>query len=95
MEDAIFRKEDDFSPANLKHHLPYWEHEILRDHPHKQAILGWLKGVKLEEFLNSFISTIFQGQQLHSYYPQPNQFEIYVPSELQNFMNNQIQEWIK
>ena len=51
LEYAIFRKEDDFSPANLQHYLPFWEYEILRDHPYKQAILGSPKGVKLEEFL--------------------------------------------
>jgi hypothetical protein len=94
LEHAIFRNEDDFSPTNLQHHLPFWEHEILKDHPHKQAILGWLKGVKLEEFLNSVTSTHFRGQQLYSYYPQPNQFEHYIPSEFQDFMKKQVQEWI-
>ena len=67
LEDAIFRKEENFRPANLQHHLQFWESEILKDHPQKQAILGWLQGVKIEEFLNSFTSTKFQGKHLNSY----------------------------
>ena len=56
LEDAIFRKESLFQPANLQNHLKFWEEEILKDHPHKQSILSWLTGVKIEEFLNSFTS---------------------------------------
>ena len=34
LEDAIFRDENLFSPANLRQNLEFWEHEILNDHPH-------------------------------------------------------------
>ena len=61
LEHAVFRKEESFIHSNLKNFLPFWESEILKDHPHKHAILGWLSGVKIEEFLNSFTSTTFQG----------------------------------
>ena len=54
LEDAIFRDEKLFSPADLRQNLEFWEHEILKDHPHKATILNWLQGVSLEEFLNSF-----------------------------------------
>ena len=94
MEDAIFRKESLFQPANLQNHLKFWEEEILKDHPHRQSILGWLTGVRLEEFLNSFTTTVFQGEQTHSYYPEQKQFENYVPSEFKDFMNEQVQEWV-
>ena len=94
MEDAIFRKESLFQPANLQNHLKFWEEEILKDHPHRQSILGWLSGVRLEEFLNSFTTTVFQGEQIHSYYPEQKQFENYVPSEFKDFMNEQVQEWV-
>ena len=50
LEDAIFRKESLFQPANLQNHLKFWEKEILKDHPHKQSILGWLTGVKQRNF---------------------------------------------
>ena len=53
VEDAIFRNTDYFTTANLKNHLPFWEEEILKDHPHKETILRWLQGVQIEEFLNS------------------------------------------
>ena len=51
-----------FKLAYLLNHLPFWTDEILKDHPHQQKILGWLTGVKIDEFLNSFASTIFQGE---------------------------------
>ena len=38
------------------------EHEILRDHPHKSTILGWLNVVKIEDFLNSFTTTVFKDR---------------------------------
>ena len=69
LEDAIFRNEKLFSPANLRHNLEFWENEILKDHPHKSTILNWLQGVKLEEFLNSFTNSKFQGIKLNSHYP--------------------------
>ena len=64
MDDAIFRPESSFEPANLSNCLPFWEDEILKDHPHKQKILGWLKKVKIEEFLNSFTTAPFKGRVL-------------------------------
>ena len=94
IEDAVFRKEGYFIPANLQNNLSFWEHEVLVDHPHKNTILNWLTGVKIEEFLNSFTSTTFQQQEVHSYYPQPREFENYVPPEFRSFMNEQVQEWV-
>jgi hypothetical protein len=50
--------------------------------------------LKIEEFLNSFTSSIFQGEHLNSYYPQPKQLENYVPQEFFAFMNEQVQDWV-
>ena len=94
VEDAIFRDIKFFTPANLKNHLPFWEEEILKDHPHKETILGWLQGVQIEEFLNSYTTGSFQGIKLDSYYPASNHFENYVPEEFQQFMDENVQEWI-
>ena len=94
MEDAIFRNNDAFTPANLKEHLPFWEHEILKDHPHKQTILKWLQGVKIENFLNSFTTGSFQGIELNSYYPASQHFDNYVPEEFHDFMDKNVQEWV-
>ena len=94
MEAAIFRTEANFKQANLQNHLAFWKNEILRDHPHKQKILSWLSGVRIEEFLNSFTSTTFQGETLNSYYPEPRQFENYVPQEFYSLMNEQVQQWV-
>ena len=93
MEDAIFRNNDAFTPANLKEHLPFWEHEILKDHPHKQTILKWLQGVKIENFLNSFTTGSFQGIELNSYYPASQHFENYVPEEFEKLMDDTVAEW--
>ena len=94
VEDAIFRNTDYFTTANLQNHLPFWEHEILKDHPHKATILKWLQGVRLEEFLNSYTSGSFQNIQLDSYYPAPNHFDNYVPEQFQQFMDENVQEWV-
>ena len=94
LEDAIFRKEEFFIPANLKNFYEFWELEVLKDHPHKDNLLKWIKGVEIEEFLNSFTSVEFQGEQLHSYYPPAKQFPNYVPEEFVPFMDSQVQEWV-
>ena len=50
LEDAIFQNCDSFQPANLRNNIPFWEEEILKDHPHKDTLLRWLQGVQIEEF---------------------------------------------
>ena len=96
IEDAIFRDCKSFVPANLRNHLPFWEQEILKDHPHKDTILKWLQGViiKIEEFLNSYITGFFQGIELSSHYPAAQHFDNYVPDKLQKFMEENVQEWV-
>ena len=66
IENAVFRKEEYFIPANMQNNFACWEHEVLADHPHKNTILNWLTGVKIEEFLNSFTSITFQQQEVRS-----------------------------
>ena len=94
MEDAIFREENSFIPANLQNFYDFWDQEILKDHPHRDNLLKWIKGVEIEEFLNSYTSTEFQGMKLDSYYPQPKEFSNYVPEEFIPFMDQQVQEWV-
>ena len=66
----------------------------MKNHPHKDNLLTWIKGVEIEEFLNSYTSTEFQGMQLNSYYPEPKQFPNYVPEEFVPFMDKQVVEWV-
>jgi len=94
LEDAIFREENSFIPANLQNFYDFWDQEILKDHPHRNNLLKWIKGVEIEEFLNSYTSTEFQGMKLDSYYPQPKEFSNYVPEEFIPFMDQQVQEWV-
>ena len=92
LEEAIFRSEKAFRPSNLQSCLQFWEEEILKQHPQKQTLLGWLMGVKIEDNLNSFTEGNFQGIPMHSYYPEPQQFENYVPSEFEDFMDTTVQQ---
>ena len=94
-EDAIFRDEKHFSPANLQNYLEFWENEILAQHPHKDNLLKWIKGVRIEEFLNSFTEGEFQGIHLHSYYPTAQQFPNYVSSEFEQFKEQKVQDWVR
>ena len=82
-----------FRPSNLREHLPFWEKEILKDHPNKVNILRWLTGVRIEDFLQSFTEGVFQGIPMHSYYPEANKFENYVPAQFETFMDDTVQEW--
>ena len=93
--DAIFRKESNFVPANLKRHSSFWEQEILRDHPHKKTLLKWIKGIHIEEFLNSFTTGEYQGIKLNSFYPERQEFQNYVPSEFEQFMDDTVVEWLR
>ena len=52
-------------------------------------------GVKIEDYLNSFTEGNFQGIPMHSYYPEPQQFENYVPSEFEDFMDTTVQQWVQ
>ena len=81
-------------PTNLQQFYEFWDQEILKDHPHRDNLLKWIKGVEIEEFLNSHTSTEFQGMKLDSYYPQPKEFSNYVPEEFIPFMDQQVQEWV-
>ena len=65
LEEAIFRSEKAFKPSNLQEHQDFWEQEILKEHPHKQNLMKWISGVTLEEFLNSFTDSEFQGSLIH------------------------------
>jgi len=93
LEEAIFRSAEAFKPSSLKEHLLFWEQEILKDHPNKVNILKWLCGVKIEDFLQSFTEVTFQGIPMHSFYPQPQQFDNYVPAEFESFIDITVKDW--
>ena len=94
LEHAVFRNTESFVTANLNKHFKFWEQEILKDHPQKTTLLKWISGVRIEDFLNSFTSSEYQGIRLHSFYPPQMSFPNYVPIQFEDFMNNNIQEWI-
>ena len=63
------------------------------DHPNKVNILKWLVGVKIEDFLQSFTEGVFQGIQMHCFYPETQQFHNYVPQEFEGFIDATVKEW--
>ena len=95
LEDAIFRNEQCFLPANINKHRDFWEHIILKDYPHKQKLLNQLPGITLKEFLNSYTCSSFQGIYLDSVYPEPVHFNNYVPQQFEEFMITTVKEWGK
>ena len=56
--------------------------------------MKWLQGVQIEDFLNSYTKGNFQDITLDSYYPEPQHFDNYVPEEFQQFMEENVQEWV-
>ena len=56
--------------------------------------MKWLQGVQIEDFLNSYTKGNFQDITLDSYYPGPQHFDNYVPEEFQQFMEENVQEWV-
>ena len=42
LEEAIFRSEVAFKPANLQECKQLWEDEILKEHPQKTTLLNWI-----------------------------------------------------
>jgi len=93
LEEAVFRSEKAFRPANLQEYSSFWEDEILKDHPHKQNLLKWIKGVDIDDFLNSFTDSEYQGVRIHSHFPQNKEFSNYVPEEFEQFMDDTVTEW--
>jgi len=47
LEEAIFRSEQAFRPANLQECKQFWEHDILKGHPQKTLFWIGLKELKL------------------------------------------------
>ena len=48
----------------------------------------------IEEFLNSYTKGDFQGITLDSHFPTSQHFENYVPQEFEQFMEENVQEWV-
>ena len=42
----------------------YWKSEILQDHPSRDTLLGWIRGVRLTEFIDRSRKGTYQG---HAY----------------------------
>ena len=66
LEDVVFRNEKFFKAANLENHVQFWEEEILKDHPNKNQLLNWIKGVPIEKFLSPFTDSTFKKVRIRS-----------------------------
>ena len=86
--DATFRDPKQFVPGTLKFCLQFWE-TILKNHPEKHELLGWLRGVKIEQYLNTYTDSAFNGQRMHGFYPPQHRAKNLVPTRV----TQEIQEW--
>ena len=72
----MFRKEFALVIGNLNNHKAFWEQVMLKDHPFKDKVAA---NVKLEEFMNYFTSSSYQGMKLYSVYPKAAFLKIMFP----------------
>ena len=93
LEDAIFRNEKAFKSGNLNVHKHFWETTILKDHPFKDRLLGWISGITIEEFLNPYTSFYFSGAQINSTHPKPVFLQNYAPPKFHSFVTITLKEW--
>ena len=90
--DATFRDPKQFVPGTLKFCLQFWE-TILKNHPEKHELLGWLRGVKIEQYLNTYTDSAFNGQRVHGFYPPQHRAKNLVPDKFTDWVTQEIQEW--
>ena len=65
----------------------YWESEILQDHPSRDTLLGWIRGVRLTEFIDRSRKGTYQG---HAY----NGADLTPIVELPNHVPQEFDAWV-
>ena len=69
----------------------YWESEILQDHPSRDTLLGWIRGVRLTEFIDrsrkgTYQSHAYNGADLTPIVELPN----HVPQEFDAWVDKEV-----
>ena len=53
--------EDDFVSGHVQTAIQYWKETILTHHPQRDEFLGYIGGVRLNEFIDPMSAGIFEG----------------------------------
>ena len=70
--------------------LEFREETILTEHPAKERLLGWIKGVRLEEFADGSASGIFQGRSYDGSKLTPVELTNHVSPEFEGWVSDEI-----
>ena len=93
LPERVMRKEKEFMVGSLSLCADFWEREILADHPKKQLLMSWIKGVKIETFFKPFTREEYKGIKIEAKIPPPVQFSNYVPQEFFPWVSETVQEY--
>ena len=80
-------RESDFVAGHVSSKHAYWESDILQDHPSRDTLLGWTRGVRLTEFIDRSRKGTNQG---HAY----NGADLTPIVELPNHVPQEFDAWV-
>jgi hypothetical protein len=47
------RAESEYKVGNVQNHIPFWEEHVLAEHPKKDELLSYLRGVRYTDLMSS------------------------------------------
>ena len=86
--------EDDFVSGHAQTAIQYWRETILTDHPQRDEFLGYIGGVRLNEFIDPMSAGIFEGSQFQGADVTPIELPNHVPTSHDGWMNNEIESLV-
>jgi hypothetical protein len=87
------RDEGSFEAGNLQRHGDYWKSHILLDHPEREELLSYLKGVSYTSLLApKWEAGVFEGIA----YPvgSRDRGDLPAPNELPNHVDGSFEPWV-
>ncbi len=91
--NAPLRRKQDFVPGHLSAAIEFWEHEILVDNAEEQTqtMLGWLRGVRVQEFIDPNAQGEFLGRPYSGKEITPAKFQNHVPTEFETWVDIELE----
>ena len=80
-------RESDFVARHVSSKRAYWERNILQDHPSRDTLLGWIRDLRLTEFIDRSRIGTYQG---HAY----NGADLTPIVELPNHVPQEFDAWV-
>ena len=87
--------EDDFVSGHVQTAIQYWRETILTDHPQRDEFLGYIGGVRLNEFIDPMSADIFEGSQFKGADVTPIELPNHVPTSHDGWVNNEIESLVQ